>query len=442
MNVETSREDEGAGWRALALLIVGYVGVYLCRKNLSVAVPLLQQAFGATKAQVGGIASVGTLAYAVGKVVNGPVVDRLGGRRGLLLSLLLVALFGAAGAFAPGLAGALAALRREPLRRIGVLGIDAQAHAHVVRSGADGHGGGRAQPQLRRGERRGDAPGGEDRGPRRRLARRDGGALGRPRRDPGAVLLHRAGGAAGCGQRGSRAEPRRSPRASPNELGPVLIALFRRRQFLVTCALSFTLTLMRESFNTWSVDFLVSIQHGVPSMMTAGLQSTGFDVAGGVSILAAGVAYDRVRPSLRRWLMAGCLGLLALVVLALPPVAAWSTVGAAVLVGAVGLLVYGPYSLLAGALAIASGGKEAAATAAGLIDGVGYVAGALAGAVLGKLLDVGGYTLGFRVLAGVTLVSALIALGLGAGRARLSRRLGRRPVDPGAKAAHRHRGFA
>jgi sugar phosphate permease len=79
-------------------------------------------------------------------------------------------------------------------------------------------------------------------------------------------------------------------------------------------------------------------------------------------------------------------------------------------------LVYGPYSLLAGALAIESGGKEAAATAAGIIDGVGYVAGALAGTVLGRLLDVGGYTLGFRVLAGVTLVSAGIALGLEPGR--------------------------
>jgi sugar phosphate permease len=92
--------------------------------------------------------------------------------------------------------------------------------------------------------------------------------------------------------------------------------------------------------------------------------------------------------------------------------AAVSTAGAAVLVGVVGLLVYGPYSLLAGALAIESGGKDAAATAAGIIDGVGYVAGALAGTALGGLLDVGGYALGFRALAVVTVVSAVISLGL------------------------------
>src|SRR5262249_4905194 len=129
-------------------------------------------------------------------------------------------------------------------------------------------------------------------------------------------------------------------------------------------------------------------------------------------ILAAGVAFDRVRPSRRCWLMAGCLALLALVVGALPQVAAASPAAGAGLVAAVGLLVYGPYSLLAGALAVESGGKEAAATAAGVIAGVGYVAGALAGAALGKLLDVGGYALGFRVLAVITLISAVISLGL------------------------------
>jgi sugar phosphate permease len=119
-----------------------------------------------------------------------------------------------------------------------------------------------------------------------------------------------------------------------------------------------------------------------------------------------------MRPERRPWLMAGCLTLLALVVAALPIVAAQSTGGAAALVALVGLLVYGPYSLLAGALAVESGGKAAAATAAGIIDGVGYVAGALAGVVLGKILDVGGYTLGFHLLAGVTVISAVIALSL------------------------------
>ena len=69
----TSRER--AGWSVVTALAVGYVGVYLCRKNLAVAMPMLQQSFGATKGQVGIVASVGTLAYAAGKVIIGPFVD-------------------------------------------------------------------------------------------------------------------------------------------------------------------------------------------------------------------------------------------------------------------------------------------------------------------------------------------------------------------------------
>ncbi len=85
------------------------------------------------------------------------------------------------------------------------------------------------------------------------------------------------------------------------------------------------------------------------------------------------------------------------------------------LVGAAGLLVYGPFSLLSGVLAIETGGAGLAATAAGIIDGVGYLSAILAGAALGRLLDIGGYPLGFRVLAVITGASAVLALGLRSG---------------------------
>ena len=97
------------GWAVVLVLGIGYIGVYLCRKNLSVAVPLLQQDFSATKAQVGIIASVGTFAYAAGKLLNGPLVDRVGGRTGFLTALAAVAIFGALGAFSPSL-GVLSAV--------------------------------------------------------------------------------------------------------------------------------------------------------------------------------------------------------------------------------------------------------------------------------------------------------------------------------------------
>jgi sugar phosphate permease len=90
-------------WSVIGVLALGYIGIYLCRKNLGVALPLLQATFHASKAEVGKIASVGTFAYAMGKLLSGPIVDRLGGRRGFLLSMVLVSIFGVAGALVPGL---------------------------------------------------------------------------------------------------------------------------------------------------------------------------------------------------------------------------------------------------------------------------------------------------------------------------------------------------
>jgi sugar phosphate permease len=56
-----------AAWGTMALLGLGYVSIYLCRKNLGVAIPLLQEAFSVKKEGVGWIASCGTVAYALGK---------------------------------------------------------------------------------------------------------------------------------------------------------------------------------------------------------------------------------------------------------------------------------------------------------------------------------------------------------------------------------------
>jgi sugar phosphate permease len=123
-----------------------------------------------------------------------------------------------------------------------------------------------------------------------------------------------------------------------------------------------------------------------------------------------GLIYDRCPARLRRWLIAAILLALALLLVALPeaPPSAgpW-------LIGVVGLLVYGPYSLLAGVLAVESGGPELAASASGVIDAVGYFAGVLSGEVLGRIVDAGGYRLGFRCLAVLAALSAVCASRLG-----------------------------
>jgi MFS transporter, OPA family, glycerol-3-phosphate transporter len=391
------------GWGVVAALCVGYVGIYLCRKNLSVAIPLLQDAFHASKEEVGQVASMGTLAYALGKLLSGPVVDRLGGRLGFLLSMLLVAAAGAAGAFAPGLTALMlfyslnrfvgsaawgAAVKLVPtwfgtLRTATVLAV--LSLSYVM--------GGVAATLLAR-----------------QIVAWGGGwraVMGWPSLVLLALVMLCA-----TMVRAGPLHGRTTAGGAPSIGRQAFWRLLQRPQFLVACGLSFTVTLMRETFNTWTVDFLTTVQTGTKSVSTAALHSIGFDLAGAAAIVLTGFAYDRVAPGSRRWIISGTLLVLAAVLAILPGAAAASPVAGALLVGMVGLLVYGPYSLLSGVLAVESGGASLAATAANIIDGVGYIAAILAGVMLGRLLDLGGYRLGFGVLAVVTAASALLALAL------------------------------
>jgi MFS transporter, OPA family, glycerol-3-phosphate transporter len=69
------------------VMLVGYVGYYLCRGNLSAAFPLLAQEFGYSNLQLGMIASLSEIAYAAGKFINGPLADKIGGRRIFLIGM-------------------------------------------------------------------------------------------------------------------------------------------------------------------------------------------------------------------------------------------------------------------------------------------------------------------------------------------------------------------
>ncbi|HOQ28907.1 MAG TPA: MFS transporter, partial [Armatimonadota bacterium] len=69
-------------------LWVAYFSLYLCRLNLSAALPAMLRAEGFTVAQGGWIGSGFFACYAIGQVVNGFSSDRFGPRRMLALGLL------------------------------------------------------------------------------------------------------------------------------------------------------------------------------------------------------------------------------------------------------------------------------------------------------------------------------------------------------------------
>src|SRR4029077_2748454 len=68
-----------------------YAAMYMARYNFSFANKSLSDTYGWSKAQIGGIISFATLVYGISALVNGPIADRFGGRRAMLI--------GATGAF-------------------------------------------------------------------------------------------------------------------------------------------------------------------------------------------------------------------------------------------------------------------------------------------------------------------------------------------------------
>ena len=73
-----------ANWVTLG---AAYSALYLARYNLSLVSEPLSRAYGWSRAEVGTIVSVGFTVYGLAAAANGPLVDRIGGRRAMLIGL-------------------------------------------------------------------------------------------------------------------------------------------------------------------------------------------------------------------------------------------------------------------------------------------------------------------------------------------------------------------
>jgi len=77
-------------WLVLGLT---YAAMYMARYNFPLANKALSDTYGWDKAQVGAIISSATLLYGIAALFNGPIADRLGGRRAMLIGSLGAFLF-------------------------------------------------------------------------------------------------------------------------------------------------------------------------------------------------------------------------------------------------------------------------------------------------------------------------------------------------------------
>ncbi len=89
--------------RVFFCLWITYGSFYLCRVNLSIALPGIMQEFGYSRTEVGLIGTALFVAYALGQFVNGQLGDKLGARKLITLGIFVSAMLNIAFGFATAL---------------------------------------------------------------------------------------------------------------------------------------------------------------------------------------------------------------------------------------------------------------------------------------------------------------------------------------------------
>jgi OPA family sugar phosphate sensor protein UhpC-like MFS transporter len=143
-------------------------------------------------------------------------------------------------------------------------------------------------------------------------------------------------------------------------------------------------------------------------MLASGALGSLFELAGPLSILAAGMLSDKVFGARRNPIAVICLFLVAGLVFALDRLPASELMLGGCLF-AIGFLLYAPDSLVSGTAAVDFGTKKGASTAAGLINGCGSV-GAIVGGTLPGLRDQLGWDGLFQLLAASLFLAGCLLL--------------------------------
>ena len=405
--------------RTVVLLFCGYAACYYCRADLSVATPLIadelaQRGFshGEALVRIGGITSLGVAAYAIGKLFLTGLGDYWGGRRNFLIGVGGAAAFTLLFALGGGLPlFTLAWIGNRLTQSVGWAGLIKVSSKWFNYSSYGSIAGLLSISYLV-----GDA-----------AARQQMSVLLAHGYGWRALFAFAAIVAAAAllanflWLRESRLDEGH-PEAEPNPLNlfstgesrPASVAallgpLLKSRAFLLVCLLSFGCTIIRETFNSWTPQYLRDYV-GYSVSDSAGMSAI-FPAVGAVSVLLSGWLSDRLGLNGRSLLMTLGLAIAAIALLALTtvPSGPGGALLAVTLIAVVFFGLLGPYSYLGGAFALDFGGKQASAASSGIIDGIGYIGGVLAGDSVARLAVNYGWRGVFVALAVVSATAALSA---------------------------------
>jgi len=415
-------ESPAAGasrWRAriFACTWILYAGYYLCRKNYSVAQPVIMAGFGWNEVQAGVIITAYLALYAVGQFLNGLGGDRFGARRmilvGLSVSVIANALFGFA-ATVPAMAllwglngfgqssgwpGTMKTMSAwfgiaergrvmawwSTCYQIGEVASSAFA-AFLISPAVVGA--------------LDAATGGTGRSwqyafwvPAAALAAIGVVFIWGSRDTPEA-----AGLAGPEGARARKSVPRR-------ETGRIVREVLGSRYIWTLGAAYFCTKLVRYAFMFWLSTYLVKELGFRPDK--AGYMNIVLPLAGFLGAVSAGYASDRLfgsrRAPVSTIMLVGLAGAVYL----------YSRTAASPWLGPVGLaligfMTFGPDTLISGTAAMDFGSRRGASTAAGFINGLGSIGAAIQGILIGMVASRSGWHAVFMLLIGLSLAAAAI----------------------------------
>lgn len=150
-----------------------------------------------------------------------------------------------------------------------------------------------------------------------------------------------------------------------------LAALLRTPSLWMVSTSYFFLELCRYALLFWLPLYMV--EHLKYSVQASGYLSSFYDLVGIAGALLAGYISDRLLQSRRAPVSAVMLWGLGIIMLFLPALQKYGMIGVAVAIALSGVLSYGPDTLLSGAGAQDIGEAKAAATACGLVEGIGHI---------------------------------------------------------------------
>lgn len=414
--------------KVFCILFAAYVGYYFCRVTLPVALPALELSFSFSKTETGLILSTYYVVYSFAKLINGFVGDRLGGKKMLLAGMIGAALCNLLFGFGESRSFFMIVWAFNAyFQSIGWLAmISILAHWYPAREG------GRALGIMSLSYLLGDF-----------VARSSAGVFLTYAPWPFVFFGHSAvlflAGLSvflllrpfpealglpdvNAYERLKESEPEESLAEVSNvessstahavEPGTDYLAHLRwmlaNRAFWVVCLLSLILSTIRYVFWGWSVQYLMDRGAGIGA---ASLSSAVFPLFGCVGTILAGWISDRQGARRGPVLAVMCL-LLTLSIFVFGQVADQDPIYLTVTLAFVGFSLYGPYSMLAGAIAMDFGSRLSSASAAGIIDAVGAFGTIITGVGMGYMIDNYGWNTAFLIVLGLTSFAAMASFAL------------------------------